>query len=92
MNLPDDKIRSLIFNELDRIKDLLLTKSDIELIEHIKNKRGVSAADISEHKGVSMQNASTKLKRLFDQGYLIRRELNSISGGIEYIYWDSFAH
>ena len=92
MNLPDDKIRILIFNELDRVKELLLTKSDIELIEYIKGKRGVTAADISEYKNVTIQNSSAKLKRLFDQGYLIRRESKAISGGIEYVYWDSFTH
>ena len=92
MNLPDDKLRQLIFNDLERVKELLLTKNDIEIINYIKDKRGVTAVDIAKRQDISMQNASTKLKRLFDQGYLIRREMSSSSGGIEFVYWDSFAH
>ena len=38
------------------------------------------------HKGVSITNASTKFKQLWEQGFLLRRESVAESGGVEYVY------
>ncbi|KPC06070.1 Uncharacterized protein AC500_2039 [Pseudomonas amygdali pv. lachrymans] len=35
---------------------------------------------------ISVPNASTKLKKLLDQGYILRAEETAESGGIEYVY------
>lgn len=40
----------------------------------------------SAHKSVSITNASTKFKQLWEQGFLLRRESNAESGGMEYLY------
>lgn len=36
--------------------------------------------------GVSITNASTKFKQLWEQGFLLRREAVAESGGVEYVY------
>lgn len=38
-------------------------------------------------KGVSITNASTKFKQLWEQGFLLRREAAAESGGVEYVYF-----
>ena len=35
---------------------------------------------------VSVPNASNKFKQLWDQGFLLRREMAADSGGVEYVY------
>jgi hypothetical protein len=37
-------------------------------------------------KGMSITNASTKFKQLWDSGFLLRREVAADSGGVEFIY------
>ena len=37
-------------------------------------------------KDVSITNASTKFKQLWEQGFLLRREAAAESGGVEYVY------
>jgi hypothetical protein len=36
--------------------------------------------------GVSITNASTKFKQLWEQGFLLRRERTAESGGVEFVY------
>jgi hypothetical protein len=37
-------------------------------------------------KGISITNASSKFKQLWEQGFLLRRDFGSQSGGVEYVY------
>jgi predicted transcriptional regulator len=84
--LGDSDIRKLIYSRLDDIKELMLTKKDIELIDFIKEKNTVTPSIVAQYRDININNASTKLKRLFDQGYLSRLNAKSTSGGVEYIY------
>jgi len=51
------------------------------------SKAKIKAAELASAVGVSVTNASTKLKQLWDQGFLLRREEPAESGGIEYSYY-----
>jgi hypothetical protein len=53
-----------------------LTKSETRAAEY-------AASD----KRVSITNASTKFKQLWEQGFLLRREAAAESGGVEYAYF-----
>lgn len=45
------------------------------------------AADFAEATpGMSIANASTKFKQLWEQGFLLRRESTADTGGVEFIY------
>jgi hypothetical protein len=51
-------------------------------------RREARAADYANSHGkVSITNASTKFKQLWEQGFLLRREATAESGGVEYIYF-----
>jgi hypothetical protein len=46
-----------------------------------------AAEFVSANPGVSIANASMKFKQLWEQGFLLRREDISGSGGVEYVYY-----
>ena len=47
----------------------------------------VKASEFSESRdGMSIANASTKFKQLFERGFLLRQERAAETGGIEYRY------
>lgn len=86
MKLTDIELRNAIYKDLALVKSLLLTHNDINLIKFIKSELSVTPGKVAIYKDVNVNNASTKLKRLFEQGYLVRKEDKSSSGGVEYIY------
>jgi hypothetical protein len=45
------------------------------------------ASEFAKHSGASITNASTKFKQLWEQGYLLRREVGAESGGLEFEYF-----
>jgi len=63
-----------------------LTKSSRELLDYVLVKRTVLASEVAMDLGISVQNASTRLKKLVSQGYILRSEEVAESGGIEFIY------
>ena len=66
----------------------MITQNDIVLIDLIsKLIDGISSNELSKLRTVTIENASTKLYRLYSKGYLTRKEIKSISGGIEYRYF-----
>ena len=56
------------------------------LINFVLDNRIVTAANVAEALEITVPNASTKLKKLVSQGYILRREEVAESGGIEFIY------
>lgn len=56
------------------------------LISALQGVMRATTPQIAEKLGISIPNASTRLKRLVEQGYLIREEAAAKSGGIEHWY------
>lgn len=56
------------------------------LVEYVLEKRSVLASQAAANLGLSVQNASTRLKGLVAAGYLLRAEEVAESGGIEFKY------
>lgn len=53
------------------------------ILEH-----GISTAnDIAKHFDMKLNNVSTKLKELYQRGFVLRKEEKSETGGIEYLYY-----
>lgn len=44
------------------------------------------ATEFADKSGVSIANASMKFKQLWEQGFLLRKESNAETGGVEFIY------
>jgi hypothetical protein len=63
-----------------------LTKSNLEIFNFVKNKKQVTTSQLASSMNLSVQNASSKLKKLVDDGYILRFEETAESGGIEFIY------
>ncbi|MCK4085511.1 helix-turn-helix transcriptional regulator [Acinetobacter radioresistens] len=63
-----------------------LTKSNLEIYEILKIKKKVTTSQLASLMDLSVQNASSKLKKLVDEGYILRFEETADTGGIEFIY------
>lgn len=63
-----------------------LTSSTSQMLDYVLTKNGVLAAQVAADLGISVQNASTRLKKLVSEGYILRTEVAAESGGIEYVY------
>lgn len=57
-----------------------------DLLDFIYQQDSVTTAMIAESFDVSAQNASGKLKKLYNQGFIIGRKEVAESGGLEFIY------
>ena len=63
-----------------------LTPATRTLVEYVLSKGEVLASQAAADLGISVPNASTRLKTLVAQGYLLRVEEGAESGGIEFKY------
>jgi predicted transcriptional regulator len=79
-------LMKIIYSDGERIKDITLPKKQREIIEWVRTNKEVRASELSSKLKCSMQSASTRLHALSVKGWLDRRSVKSISGGIEYIY------
>ena len=57
-----------------------------EALDYALGRAEVRAASFAEANGLSIANASTKFKQLWEQGFLMRREGAADSGGVEFLY------
>lgn len=63
-----------------------LNKSTRDLVEYVLSKGSVLASQVASDLGLSVPNASTRLKTLVSHGFIRRTEDVADSGGIEYRY------
>jgi len=52
-------------------------------------KKARAADYANSSRNVSLTNASTKFKQLWEQGFLLRSETGAPSGGVEYVYFSA---
>jgi hypothetical protein len=63
-----------------------MTPSASELLSYVLQHGKVGTSQVAADLGISVPNASTRLKKLVTEGYLVRREDTADSGGVEYTY------
>jgi hypothetical protein len=56
------------------------------MLAHVLRQSSVSASDAARNLHLHIQNASNKLRSLWEQGYILREERCASSGGREYTY------
>lgn len=56
------------------------------LLDYVLAKKEVTASRVAQDLDMSVQNASTQLKKLVNQGFIMRSEATAESGGIEFVY------
>lgn len=70
-----------------RLLGTVLTEANRDAFAFALSRLETRASELSrEFPGMSLAHASQKLKRLWQQGFIIRREITSRNGGIEYAY------
>jgi hypothetical protein len=57
-----------------------------EALEFALRRSQARAAELAETADISIANASTKFKQLWEQGFLLRSEAAADSGGVEFLY------
>ena len=63
------------------------SQGNVTTFEHVLGKMSATASDIASTLDLQITNASTKLKQLWEQGFLLRRQENAESGGVEFRYF-----
>lgn len=63
------------------------TKGNTDLLNYILTVAETTASTAASVLDLKLTNASTKLKQLWESGYIMRREEMAPSGGIEFIYY-----
>jgi DNA-binding transcriptional ArsR family regulator len=56
------------------------------LVDYVLEKGRISVSEAASDLDMSVQNASTRLKKLFEHGYILRSSTVAESGGIEFLY------
>ena len=96
--MNDKNLRKVIFENNEIIGQLLLSKQQVRIM-YLATEfgGGITSSSLSEftdglimHHTISLQNASTQLRKLYDKGYLIREKLPNKSGGFEFNYKSIF--
>ncbi|MFC5301996.1 hypothetical protein [Azospira restricta] len=70
-----------------KIIGLQPSKGNAEILELALKVPVIRAADAVTQLDLKLPNASTKLKQLWEQGFLLRREDVAESGGVEFLYF-----
>ena len=79
--------RIMMVEHAEQMRKLSLTDSEVALIRTIESQATVTGSQIANWKSITAANASAKLKRLYDKGYLSRDQKTDPSGGLFYEYY-----
>lgn len=63
------------------------SKGNKDLLNYLMDQRETTASSAAATLDLKITNASTKLKQLWEDGYVMRREDLAPSGGIEFVYY-----
>ena len=63
------------------------SQGNVATFEFVLGKKSVTASELANALDLQITNASTKLKQLWEQGFLLRRQEIAESGGVEFRYF-----
>lgn len=86
--MKDKTLMRLMIDTPNFIREKLLTDKEIKLFKIVEGRGiiGISSMSLSCMRNIPTRTASTQLKDLYDKKYLTRKEVDSDSGGIVYVY------
>lgn len=80
----------------EKLKSLLLNKNNRDFVNSLRKHTGsikhVTSHQIATRDNTSTQSASAKLRKLYEKGYLGRKELIDSTGGTYYEYFPIISH
>jgi DNA-binding MarR family transcriptional regulator len=68
------------------IKSVAINRNQRDLVFLIDSVESVTSREIADKLDISIESASSRLKTLYEKGYLTRENIMADSGGIEYWY------
>lgn len=86
MNKSEKIIRHEMFKNNRAIRDYLITDRETQYIDFIVLCEGCFAQQLSEAYSITIHNASTTLRTLYDKKWLSRTCMRDKTGGILYFY------
>ena len=63
------------------------SKGNQEVLDYVKSHNTATATMLKSDLELTITNASSKLKQLLEQGYLLRKQEVAASGGVEFQYF-----
>lgn len=63
------------------------SQGNASALAHVLAKGSTTAAELVDALNLQLTNASTKLKQLWEQGFLLRKQETAESGGVEFRYF-----
>lgn len=63
------------------------SKGNLETLKYALSKDFVKTSDVAKALNMKLTNASTKLKLLWEKGFLLRMEESADTGGVEFVYY-----
>ncbi len=88
-------IRNFILDNMSEIKKMMLSESQTRIVRAVAQRyrfhgMRTAAYDLSVETGVSINCASSKLKNLYNMGWLNREKNKDPTGGYYYVYFADF--
>jgi DNA-binding CsgD family transcriptional regulator len=90
IEIKENDLRQYMVDNPEKVKDLLLTKRQIEIIKATAKLGQMTSESLAVVLDISVQNASAQLGKLRFKGYLSRTYTASNSGGIIYVYFTDY--
>lgn len=86
--MKDKKLMKLMIEVPGVIRGIYLSQSRVDIYDIVKDcdDEGMTSRCLADIEGISITSASTRLKELFDKGYLTRKNEGCDGGGDEYVY------
>jgi predicted transcriptional regulator len=82
-------MRQILLNR-DAVKELLPTDMQMRILKFIDSRHEVKSPEVAVHFKISVANASIQLSKMYNNGWLLRRDAGDPTGGITYIYRAAF--
>jgi predicted transcriptional regulator len=78
-------MRQILLNR-DAVKELLPTDMQMRILKFVDTRYEVKSTDVAVNFKISVANASIQLSKMYNNGWLLRRDAGDPTGGITYIY------
>ena len=78
--------RAILNGYSDDVRRQLLNSRQLMLLKTIANTEYYTAAELTKVDNIYIQAANSRLRTLYDKGYLNRTNMGAATGGIEYYY------
>jgi len=84
--MTKDEMRLVLMNNREDVLELMPSLREIQIMRMVERHKFAFSSDVSLWFDISLQNASTQLRKLHQKGYLSRMEITDPTGGTIFKY------